>query len=153
LDKHSSWQQEDLKQNVAQKIRFTQFTHCIPDSRVYNIDETSCRILLVGDVCWGIVKAPCRSIGDARVQCTVALATPMLQGDVYAQILYAGLTDRVLPMGPHPRGIFVDHTHNHWQTVQSLKAFLLYLDSCVNSNDPRQPWACLLGAALAPRVC
>ena len=68
-------------------------------------------------------------------------------GDVHAQILYAGLTDRVLPMGPHPRGIFVDHTHNHWQTVQSLKAFLFYLDSSVNSREPRQPWACVLDVA------
>ena len=125
MDKHSEWQIEDLQQNVAQKIRYIQFMHCIPDDRVYNIDEASCRMLPIGDLGWGTVKAPCRSIGDARVQCTVTLAIPMVQGDVYAQILYAGLTDRVLPMGPHPRRILVDHTHNHWQTVESLKAFLL----------------------------
>jgi len=47
---HSLWQQIDLQQNVAQKIRFMQADSGIPDHRVFNIDETSCRMLPVGDL-------------------------------------------------------------------------------------------------------
>ena len=106
LDTRAAWQQIDLLQNVAQKFRYLQHVSCIPDDRAFNSDETSTRMLPVGDLGWGKVKAACRAIGDSRVQSTVALAAPMLPGEMYAQILYTDLTDRVLPMGSQPRGIF-----------------------------------------------
>ena len=66
---------------------------------------------------------------------------------MFAQVLFAGLTDKVIPVGPQHRGILVDHTHNHWQTVASLKAFLAFMDASVNKESPSAPWLCLLDAA------
>jgi hypothetical protein len=128
-------------------MRFMQVDSGVPDHRVFTIDETSCRMLPVGDLGWGTMRAPARSIGDSRVQCTVTLAIPMEPGDMFAQVLFAGLTDEVIPVGPQPRGILVDHTHNHWQTVASLKAFLVFMDASVNKESPSMPWLCLLDAA------
>ena len=41
---HTEWQQNDLQQNLAHKIPYMQHGRCIPDRRVFKLDETSCRI-------------------------------------------------------------------------------------------------------------
>ena len=102
---------------MAPKTRIVQRESGIPDERVFNIDVTSSRMLPVRDVGRGTVLAFARSGGGSRVQRTVALALPMLPGKMFAQILSFGLTQKVTPIGPQPRGIVIDHTHNHWQTV------------------------------------
>ena len=107
----------ELPQSVAQTIRYMQHASCIPDDRVFNIDETSTRMLPVDDQGWGKMKSACRAVGDSRVQCTMTLSTPVAHGEMCARILYVGLTGKALPMGPQPRGILVGHTHTHWQTV------------------------------------
>ena len=50
----------DVQQDVAQAIRFMQHESYIPDSRVYNIDEASCRMFPNGDLGWRVVEAPLR---------------------------------------------------------------------------------------------
>ena len=37
---------------------------------------------------------------------------------------FVGLTEKSIPTGPQPRGIFVDHRRSRWQIVLSLKTFL-----------------------------
>eukprot|EP00971_Amphidinium_carterae_P277313 5503771-Amphidinium_carterae.1 len=58
----------DMQQNLAQKIRYIQWTENIPDNRVWNLDETSCKLLPVGDTGYRMKNRPSNSVGDSRLQ-------------------------------------------------------------------------------------
>ena len=93
------------------------------------------------------MKSPARTVCDSRVQCAVTLALPVLQGEMFAQTLFAGLIGRATPVGPQPRSVLVDHTHNYRQTVESLQAFLLLTGASINAGTPARPRLCLLDVA------
>eukprot|EP00971_Amphidinium_carterae_P249777 4957457-Amphidinium_carterae.1 len=40
------------QQNLAQKVRYMQHMYDIPDEKVYNLGETSCRVLPLADKGW-----------------------------------------------------------------------------------------------------
>eukprot|EP00971_Amphidinium_carterae_P014463 285694-Amphidinium_carterae.2 len=51
-----------------------QDVHEIPDSRVYNIDETSTRILPLGEYGWAMNNTEAQSVSDSCLQTTRTVA-------------------------------------------------------------------------------
>eukprot|EP00971_Amphidinium_carterae_P269152 5339624-Amphidinium_carterae.1 len=66
--------------NILGEVRYMQDVHEIPDSRVYNIDETSIRILPQGEYGW-------------------AMKNTEAQSRWFAQILVSGKSTLCLPHG------------------------------------------------------
>eukprot|EP00971_Amphidinium_carterae_P175653 3481443-Amphidinium_carterae.1 len=84
---------------------------------------------------------------DPRMLCTVAPVLPLVAGVAwFSQILHAGKTAQVLPNAVWDR-IFVDHTDNRWQSVDSLLRFTQWMDGKVNESTPNLPWLIVLDAA------
>ena len=102
--------------------RWMQRDHAIPDWRVWNIDETSCRLLPCPDKAWSPRGETAGKLGNDRMQTTVTLAVCLADDTpLMAQVLSRGKTLQVVPPGPHPEGIFVSRTESGWQSADSLQ--------------------------------
>ena len=86
--------------------------HAASADRVVNIDETSCRLLLVHQIGWGrrgVKQAQLQ--GNAKEATTFTVAFSMDRGpmDMLVQIVHAGKTDAVLPEQPWPPALSPRH--------------------------------------------
>ena len=79
-------------------------------TRVVNIDETSCRLLPVHQIGWGLRGVKQAKLqGNTREATTFTVAFSMDRGplDMLVQIVHAGKTDAVLPEQP-----WLEHTRS-----------------------------------------
>eukprot|EP00971_Amphidinium_carterae_P260133 5161040-Amphidinium_carterae.1 len=105
------------QQNLAQKVRYMQHMYDIPDDKVHNLDETSCRVLPLAEKCWASQAEGAVQVGDSLLQMTCTLAMLLVFGRPYfSQLLFAGKSSRCLPGGNWPC-LLMDFTENHWQSA------------------------------------
>ena len=104
-------------------------------SRVVNIDETSCRLLLVYQMGWGrrgVKQAQLQ--GNAKEATTFTVAFSMDRGplDMLVQIVHAGKTDAVMPEKPWPERTHHVTSENGWATTTGLLQLAARLDNVLN---------------------
>eukprot|EP00971_Amphidinium_carterae_P030458 599286-Amphidinium_carterae.1 len=57
-----------------------QQVHAIPDELIWNIDETSARLLPLGEHGWAHKKENAQAVTDTRLQTTCTVAIPFVNG-------------------------------------------------------------------------
>ena len=106
---HSPALQEANTHRLFIKLCRLMDKHAVTPDRVVNIDETSCRLLLVHQIGWGR-----RSVKQAQLQGNIEEATTFTVAfskdrgalDMLVQIVQAGKTDAFLPEQAHsPRHV------------------------------------------------
>ena len=104
----------DLNQNQRLKIAWLAHTWGIPPTRILNLDETSLRLLPSSDFGWSVRNERAKHLVDGKrqVTCTLAMTMEPSSFGIHAELIYAGKTPRVQPMGPMPalchiKGAFV----------------------------------------------
>eukprot|EP00971_Amphidinium_carterae_P004771 95543-Amphidinium_carterae.1 len=108
-------------------------------NKVYNYDETSCRLLPFSDKGWKDAKADAKAVADSRLQCTVGVAVPMAFGEKwYSHIIFPGTSNRSLPKTKWGDDMLCDCTQNHWQSVDSLLRLVYWFDAKINSTDAKE---------------
>ena len=133
---HCTEQQHANKHRLFIKLCWLMGKHAVSEDRVVNIDETTCRLLLVHQSGWGrrgVKQAQLQ--GNTRERTTFPVDFGMARGplDVLVQIVHAGKTDAVLP----------EHTHhvtseNGWATTTTTLHLVPHpRDDVTNSSvDP-----------------
>ena len=141
--------QRDLTQNLREKIAWLAHTWGIPPARILNLDETSLRLLPSSDSGWSERNEKAKQLVDGKrqVTCTLAMTMQPSSFGIHAQLIYAGKTPRVLPMGPMLANIYLDFSENNWQSCASLQGYVEHLDGLLNSTTLGLPWLLVLDAA------
>ena len=53
---------------------------------------------------------------------------------IVAQLIVAGMTDRVVPAGPFPRHPAASYTPSHWASTESFLQLVAFIDGRVNQT-------------------
>jgi transposase len=137
--------QADLTENLLLKMVWLRRFHNIEESRTINVDETAMLLLPLAQRGWS-------PTGQKSLQCskenqfvTVTLAMPIRQGPLLANIVFKGSTDKSLPSCVPPAGIVFGLSDNHWQTTETLVAFVKAIDAHMQAGLVEElPWLLLI---------
>lgn len=144
----------DSQANLREKLSYTMKQHNIDPSRVYNLDETSLRLLPTHSYGWSVRGQKAIQYGDQKSAITATIAMPMEPGPVFGQLIFQGKTTKVEPaLEEEPERVLLDHSQSHWQTTDTLFRFVSWLDGRINAATPGQPWCLMLDCASVHTSC
>ena len=134
------------------KLVYAMTEHNVSMDRVINLDETAVRLLPTASYGWSVKgqKPVQLQSGKSVTTGTVALAMDE-QTPAWLQVIFQGKTSAVLPdVRPEVLSdrVQMAFTPSHWQTTESLQAFVLWLDSLMHS-PPFLPTSWILVMDLA----
>ena len=147
--KHSVQEQEAICDLMKAKLAWMQREWSVPNDHVWNLDQTGVRLTPGPGRSWHLrgsqsAKQVQQQVNASKEQITVALMVRMTGGDLLAQCIFAGKTDAVLPMGPHPPFLHVTSSESHWSTVATmLQAF----GAIVAQHEPDSHIICVVDCA------
>ena len=111
-------------------------THAVSADRVVNIDEMSCRLLLV-----------LQGSAEEATTFTIAFSMDRAPLDMLVQTVHAGKTEAVLPEQPWPERTHHVTSENGWSTTATILQFAATLDNVLHPNKEGQAWILLWGMA------
>ena len=116
--------------------------HAVSADRVVNIDETSCRLLLVDQIVWGRGVKQAQLQGNAKEATTFSVAFSTDRGalDMLVQNVHAGKTDAVLPEQPWPEHTRHVTSENGWATTTTILQLAASLDDVMSPSKEGQAW-------------
>ena len=119
----------DFQGNVREKLIYPLDLWKFPPSRCYNCDETSVYLLPLGTRGWKDKQEQAMAATNGKLHCTVGLAIQMeFSLPWYSHIVLKGTTPRSLPSA-WPDNMLCACTETHWQTIESMLAFVTFLDN------------------------
>ena len=138
--------QEANKHQQFIKLCWLMSAHAVSADRVVNIDETSCRLLLVHQIGWGRRGEKQAELqGNAKEATTFTVAFSMDRGplDMLVQIVHAGKTDAVLLEQPWPEHTRHVTSENGWAATTTILQLAASLDDVMNPSKEGQSWILL----------
>ena len=155
LTQHLEEKQTENLTALRQKLEFAMEAHNVGPDRVVNIEEMSVRLLPTSYFGWSTKGEKSAQLQSSEAVVTGTVAVPMAEEtEGWLQVIFQGKTHSVIPeIDEVTLGDRVQLTcaESHWQTAVSLRAFVLWLDSIMNTPPSLRDWILLMDLAASPQ--
>ena len=157
---------QEARRHLLLKLAFLLHDQGIKATDVFNMDETSVRLLPQSSRGWAkkgrsekAVFASTRSFVTVNLALRFSWSVPAdhacfaetqvaTSSPILSQIVYDGITFKSLPPGPRPQWHCASHGPNHVSTQDTLLEFMHLMQAMVDSSGERgRKWLCLLDCA------